>query len=127
MSVVEGQALRDAALDRFSSGPAALTKYRAAAACLFLEEMIERPDEGVSFDEIREMLDEPPEGFKPSAFGSIPRSLSVAGVIKRVGYRPSRIAGNHAHVYPTWQIKDQAAALAKLANLKATLECEASE
>lgn len=118
MSISQGQALRDAGLERLEGGPKTSQEIKASVTRIFLALLLEDPGDGVGFDEAREQLGDLPDGFKTSAFGGIPASLSRAGIIERAGYRPSRIASNHAHVYAIWKIKDRDAAEAKLASLE---------
>jgi hypothetical protein len=105
-----GEARRDAALAQLSARrPAIIRDIQRAAVRLAL-------DLGnITADDIRAAVTIPP-GVRPTVVGAAVRVLAIAGIIRKIDFRPSRRPVAHARPLTVWALTDHAAALRWLAD-----------
>ncbi len=107
----EGEARRDAALGLLRVHRAALIRRVTAAALRFVLAGGE-----VCADDVRCEIPIPPD-VSPKCVGSVFRDLADAGILRRIGYRPSVRPIAHARPVSVWQLADRDAATVHLAEL----------
>jgi hypothetical protein len=105
----EGEARRDAALNLLRVHRAALVRDLARAAV-----RLALASDDITADDVRAAVPIPP-GIRPVVVGAAMRDLADAGILRRVGYRPSVRPAAHARPLSVWRLADAAAALAWLA------------
>ncbi|CAN5544592.1 hypothetical protein BH11PLA2_BH11PLA2_25190 [soil metagenome] len=106
----EGEARRDAALNRLRVHRGELIRQFQAAAVRFA---LERGE--VCADDVRPLVVIPP-GMSPKLVGTVFRDLSEAGILRHNGYRKSRRAMAHARPLTVWKLADAGRAAAWLAS-----------
>ncbi len=67
-----------------------------------------------TIDDVRDAVDVP-AGIDPVCLGAAPGPLARAGIIRRVGFEPSRRPAAHARPVSVWQLANRPAALRWLA------------
>jgi hypothetical protein len=107
----EGEARRDAALNRLRVRRAALIRECTAAA---LRLALERGE--VCADDVRALVLIPAD-ISPKLVGVVFRDLSDAGILRRDGFRKSIRPIAHARPLSVWRLADADAAAASLAAL----------
>lgn len=105
----DGRARRDAALNLLRVHRAALARDLTRAAVRLAMERDE-----VTADDVRGVVTIP-DGIRPVVVGAAMRDAADAGLIVRVGYRPSTRPIAHARPLTVWRLADAAAATAWLA------------
>jgi hypothetical protein len=105
----DGEALRDAGLALLRAHRAALVRDLTRAAVRIA---LDRGE--LTADDVRAAVPIP-DGIRPVVVGAAIRDAADAGIIRRVGYRPSARAVAHARPLAVWALVDAAAALAWLA------------
>lgn len=105
----DGETLRDAALYLLRQRRAALVRDLARAAV-----RLALTGDDITADDVRAVVPIP-NGIRPVVVGAAMRDLADAGIIQRVGYRPSARAVAHARPLSVWRLADAAAAHAWLA------------
>jgi hypothetical protein len=105
----DGEALRDAALDLLRSRRAAFVRDLTRAAVGLA---LDRGE--VTADDVRAAVPIP-AGIRPVVVGCAIRDLAMAGILRRVGYRPTGRSVAHARTLSVWQLVDAEAAVAWLA------------
>lgn len=68
-----------------------------------------------SIEDARAVVPVPPM-VDPKFFGSVPGPLAEAGILKRIGYRPTTRAEGHARPVSLWELADAAKAVKWLAD-----------
>lgn len=104
-----GEALRDAALALLRTHRAALVRALSRAAVRIA---LERGT--VTADDVRHAVPIP-AGIRPVVVGAAVRDVATAGVLRRVGYRPSARPEAHARPLTVWQLSDEPTGRAWLA------------
>jgi hypothetical protein len=105
----EAEARRDKALSLLRVRRADLIRDCTAAA---LRVALDRAE--VCADDVRAVVPIPGD-ISPKLVGVVFRDLADAGILRRVGFRPSTRPAAHARPLSVWQLADAAAALAWLA------------
>jgi len=100
----DGEARRDAALHLLRIHRAAVVRDLTRAA---LRLALERGT--LTADDVRAVVAIPP-GVRPVVVGAAVRYLAEAGIIRRIGYRPSTRAAAHARPLAVWTLADAGAA-----------------
>jgi molybdopterin biosynthesis enzyme len=104
----EGESLRDAALALLRVHRAALVRDLTRAAVRLA---LERGT--ITADDVRSVVPIPP-GIRPVVVGVALRDAADAGILRRIGYRPSTRPVAHARPLTVWRLTDPAAAVAWL-------------
>lgn len=109
LSVSEGEARRDAALNLLRVRRAALIRQCTAAA---LRVALDRGE--VCADDVRALVPIPPD-VSPKLVGPVFRDLADGGILRHVGFRKSNRPTAHARPLGVWRLADAAGAVAWLA------------
>ena len=104
----EGEARRDAALNRLRARRADLIRECTAAA---LRVALDRGE--VCADDVRAVVPIPAD-ISPKFVGVVFRDLADAGILRRAGFRNSTRPAAHARPLSLWRLADADAALAWL-------------